>query len=90
MSHKLMQTSLSYYIAYGVLHVCITLPAPVGTIKYALKCIKKTISPLLTKRVAKLYYKAKKDAKKDNGIVHNTVAKTLNGSIGIVAYGRQN
>lgn len=84
-----MQTSISYYIAYGVLHICITLPAPVGTIKYALKCIKKTISPLLTKRAAKLYYRVKKDAKKDNSVVHNTIAKTLNGAIAIVAYGRQ-
>jgi hypothetical protein len=90
MSHKLMQTSLCYYISYGHLHVSITLPTPIGTIKYALKCIKKTIGPLLTKRAAKLYYRVKKDIKKDNAIVHNTIAKTINGSIRIVAFGRQN
>ena len=73
-----MQTTFTYYIAYGVLHVCITLPAPVNTIRYALKCIKKTISPLLTKRASKLYYKIKKDAKNDPTIIHNTIAKTLN------------
>lgn len=81
MSHKLMQTTLTHYIAYGVLHICITLPAPVSTIRLALKCIKKTISPLLTKRAAKLYYNIKKAAKADVAVIHNTIAKTLNGAV---------
>jgi hypothetical protein len=81
LSHKLMQTTFTYYIAYGVLHVCITLPSPISTIRYALKCIKKTISPLLTKRASKLYYKVKRDAKNDPAIIHNTIAKTLNGAV---------
>ena len=89
MSHKLIQTSVNYYISYGQLHVCITLPAPVGTLKYALKCIRKTISPLLTKRAAKLYYKVKTDTKKDTIVIHNTIANTLNDAVQVVAFGRQ-
>lgn len=88
-SHKLMQAGLSYYIAYGEMHICITLPSPLNTVRYALKCIKKTIGPLLTKRASKIYFAIRKDAKKNPELVQNTIAKTLNDAVHIVVYGRQ-
>ena len=64
-----------------MLHVCLSLPKPVGTIKYALKCIKKTITPPLTRRASKLYYGVMKDQQKNALIVKNTVAKSINDNI---------
>lgn len=50
------------------------------TVKYALKAIRKTVSHILTKRVTSTLNKARPEMKRDARIVHNTIAKSMNGN----------
>jgi hypothetical protein len=59
------------------------------TIKYALKAIRKTVSHILTKRLGGMLYKARPDIKKDLRVLHNTIAKSLNGNCAIQVFTNQ-
>jgi hypothetical protein len=84
-----MINRIYYYVQFGQLHVCVTLPAQFVAIKYTLKAIRKTVGHLLTKRASSMLFKARTDMKKDTRLIHNTIAKSLNGNIAIKIFTAQ-